>query len=284
MNEPHHTEPPESAAFQSEVLQQLAAAGSAGLAGSKLVVARNENLRAVQKRLLKALEDSGQIVAQEKGTSTRYWLAGQKPAEVKPEEKADEVLRRLLPDQRKGRLLTQSNIKSELLAGMGIPDSAVRTCLRILEQEQLLLKFTTGAKVFYAYAPAIRTMLGDDTSSVPPVGPTTEAAVSGPSTSPPTPGPRTTRPSEVPLPVTNQRVIEAYRSVRMQRRLPDVEIARLQEVMHCPVEELKVVVKRLCELGTFIPGKGDWSFATPAARAAAVMIQDEPHLFVRMKD
>jgi hypothetical protein len=69
----------------------------------------------------------------------------------------------------------------------------------------------------------------------------------------------------------------------MQRRLPDVEIARLQEVLNCPVEELKTVVKRLCEAGTFIPGKGDWSFATTAARAAAVLVHGEPHLFVRMK-
>ena len=283
MNEPNHTESPDSAAFQSEVLRQLAAAGPAGLAYSKLVIARNENLRAEQKRLLNAMEKSGQVVSQERGASTRYWLTGQKPADVTPEEKADEVLRRLLPDQRKGRLLTQSNIKSELLAGLGIPDSAVRTCLRILEQEQLLLKFTTGAKVFYAYAPAIRTMLGEDLSPMPaPAVPVETPAA--PTASTAQPAPRTTRPSEVPLPVTNQRVIEAYRSVRMQRRLPDVEIARLQEVMHCPVEELKVVVKRLCELGTFIPGKGDWSFATSASRAAAVMIQDEPHLFVRMKD
>lgn len=284
MNEPQHTESPESAAFQSEVLRLLAAAGPAGLAYSKLVVARNENLRAEQKRLLKALEKAGQVVSQEKGASTRYWLAGKKPADVTPEEKADEVLRRLLPDQRKGRLLTQSNIKSELLAGLGIPDSAVRTCLRILEQEQLLLRFTTGAKVFYAYAPAIRTMLGDDLSPAPVPAMPVETPAASISSAPQPAAPRTTRASEVPLPVTNQRVIEAYRSVRMQRRLPDVEIARLQEVMHCPVEELKVVVKRLCELGTFIPGKGDWSFATPAARAAAVMIQDEPHLFVRMKD
>ncbi|MFZ4767088.1 MAG: hypothetical protein ACOYMN_19215 [Roseimicrobium sp.] len=281
MTHPAPTENPESAAFQASVLEKLAAAGPKGVAMSNLASAREPELRVAQKAQLAQMEAAGQVQAQRKNSIVRYWLTGQMPPEVTPEEKADEILRRLLPEQRRGRLLTPGMIKSELLKGQGIPDSALRTCLRILEQERVLLKLSAGSTVYYTYAPAVRSLLLEDAASPPPAalappGPANTAVSAAAS--------RQARAAEAPLPVTNQRVIEAYRSARMQRRLPDVEIARLQELLHCPVEELKIVVKRLCELGTFIPGKGDWSFATAAARAAAVVVQDEPHLFVRMKD
>lgn len=279
--------------FESAVLDQLKAAGPNGLAASKLAPARAAAEQAEQKRVLKSLEAAGKVQSLRQGKVTRYWLAGAMPPQVTPEEKADEVLRRVLPEQRRERLLTLARIRDELLKGLGIKDAAIRTCLRVLEQELLLVKFTDGAKTYYAYAPALRAMLGE-APPVPAAAPVAKAPESQPhampvapvqaapySSPPPT---RTMRPSEAPLPVTNQRVIEAYRSVRMQRRLPDVEIARLGEVLHCTVDELKPVVIRLCDQGIFIPGKGDWSFATPAARAAAVLIQGEPHLFVRMKD
>jgi hypothetical protein len=79
-------------------------------------------------------------------------------------------------------------------------------------------------------------------------------------------------------------VINAYRDVRSQRRMPDVEIARLKEALGCTPEQIKPLVLQLCEQGVFIPGKGDWSFASPAARAAAILVQNEPYLFVRMKE
>lgn len=280
--------------FEVAVLDQLKAAGQNGLAASKLAPARGATEQNQQKRVLKALEAAGKVQALRQGKITRYWLAGEMPPQVTPEEKADEVLRRVLPEQRRERLLTLTTIRDELLKGLGIKDAAIRTCLRVLEQELLLVKFTDGAKTYYAYAPALRAMLGEASAAATPEPTATTAPAQGPAPAPTTPAPQAQRPpspatrpmraSEAPLPVTNQRVIEAYRSVRMQRRLPDVEIARLGEVLHCTVEELKPVVLRLCDQGIFIPGKGDWSFATPAARAAAVLIQDEPHLFVRMKD
>lgn len=268
--------------YRESILRQLTEAGEHGLALTKLV-SRKSAERPYQEKALKELEKSNAIKSLRQGKSTRYWLTSSLPAQVSPEEKADEVLRRTFPEQRTGRLFSVTRIRDELLKGLTIPDSAIHTCLRVMEQEGLILKLFEGTKTLYAYAPALRTLLG----TVSPAAPVTPAAATAPIITPPKPEPapsRTIRASDAPLPVTNQRVIEAYRSVRLQRRLPDVEIARLQEVLHCTAEELKPVVARLCDQGIFIPGKGDWSFATPAARAAAVLIQGDPHLFVRMKD
>ena len=140
----------------------------------------------------------------------------------------------------------------------------MQTCLRLLEQQRLLVKLSDGSKTYFAYAPALRAWL--DEGDKPDMA---ESAA-------PSPG-------AVPL-LSPQRVIDAYRSVRAQRRMPDVEIARLQEVMGCTPEQIKPLVLQLCEQGVFIPGKGDWSFASPAARAAAILVQNEPYLFVRMKE
>ncbi len=265
------------------VLRLLTDAGHNGLALSKLVVRKSAD-RAHQERAVKELDKTGEIKSRRQGRSTRYWLADSLPPQVSPEEKADEVLRRSFPEQRAGRLLTLSRIKDELLKGMGVPEAAILTCLRVLEREGLVVKLTDGTKTFYGYVPAMRTLLGADPLAPPSLPPaTSQPATPTSRIQDPLPS-RVSRASDAPLPVTNQRVIEAYRSVRLQRRLPDVEIARLQEVLHCTAEELKPVVMRLCDQGIFIPGKGDWSFATPAARAAAVLIQGDPHLFVRMKD
>lgn len=273
MDELFNTNPSDTAAYQGAVLRKLTEAGPNGLALTKLV-GKKASARAAQQRVLKEMEKAGAVKAERKGSLTRYWLPDQMPPQVTPEEKADEVLRRVLPDQRRERLLTLARIRDELLKGLGIKEPAIRTCLRVLEQEGLVVKLTEGTRDFYAYVPALKSLLGEAAvEAPPPVEKTPEPAVI-----------KAARSSDAPLPVTNQRVIEAYRSVRMQRRLPDVEIARLQEVLHCTVEELKPVVQRLCEQGTFIPGKGDWSFASTASRAAAVLIQGEPHLFVRMKD
>lgn len=290
MSELFPTDTRDTAAYQAAVMRQLTEAGQNGLALTR-IVSKKAAARTTQERVLREMERNELVKSLRKAGSTRFWLAEHLPPQRTPEEQADEVLRRVLPEQRRERLLTLAKIREELLKGLGINDAAIRTCLRVLEQEGLVVKLTEGTKSFYAYAPSLRALLGEGASAA--------AGTAGPATQPepvadvapqpiaptsPAPSSRATRPTETPLPVTNQRVIEAYRSVRMQRRLPDVEIARLREVLHCTVDELKPVVQRLCEQGTFIPGKGDWSFATTAARAAAVLIQDEQHLFVRMKD
>ena len=268
--------------YREAILGQLTEAGGHGLALPKLV-SRKSAERSRQEKALKELEKGGGIKSLRQGKSTRYWLTASLPVQVSPEEKADEVLRHTFPEQRTGRLFTVTRIREELLKGLSIPDSAIHTCLRVMEQEGLILKLFEGTKTLYAYAPSLRTLLGMATPTA--TAATSASTVPAPSMPKAEPSPsRLSRASDAPLPVTNQRVIEAYRSVRLQRRLPDVEIARLQEVLHCSAEELKPVVARLCDQGIFIPGKGDWSFATPAARAAAVLIQGDPYLFVRMKD
>jgi hypothetical protein len=183
-----------------------------------------------------------------------------------PEERADEVLRRVLPEQRRGRLFTRAKLQSELLKGLAIKEPAVQTCLRLLEQQRLVIKLTDGTKTFYTYAPALREWLAEAVLE------DVEATVELEST------------AEAESQVNLSKVVEAYRAVRVQRRMPDIEIARLQEELGCSADDIKPLVQQLCEQGVFIPGKGDWSFASPAARAAAILVQNEPYLFVRMKE
>ena len=264
MNETQHSPPLEPGAFRSRALDRLRSAGAVGVSASQLVETKKPALKAERLAMLGELVTTGEAQEQRKGKTVRYWLQGQMPVPTTPEEKADEVLRSVLPDQRRGRLFTQAKIQSELLKGLGIKAPAVQTCLRLLEQQRLLVKFSDGSKTYFAYAPALRAWL--DEGDKPDMA---ESAA-------PSPG-------AVPL-LSPQRVIDAYRSVRAQRRMPDVEIARLQEVMGCTPEQIKPLVLQLCEQGVFIPGKGDWSFASPAARAAAILVQNEPYLFVRMKE
>jgi len=176
-------------------------------------------LKTARLAALGELVAAGEAQEQRKGKTVRYWLQGLMPVPTTPEEMADEVLRRVLPEQRRGRLFTQAKIQSELLEGLGIKAPAVQTCLRLLEQQRLLVKLSDGTKTYFAYAPALRAWLdeGSHPELAPAIAPSVEAAPSAGSVPQPS----------LPL------VIDAYRSVRAQRRMPDVEIARLQEVMGC---------------------------------------------------
>lgn len=270
MNETHHSPALEPGAFRLLALDRLRAAGDSGLSASQLVDTKKAALRADRQKLIAQLLAAGEVQQQRKGSTVRYWLQGQMPVQVTPEEKADEALRRLLPEQRRGRLFTQAKIQSELLKGLGIKAPAVLTCLRLLEQQRLLVRFTDGAKIYFAYAPALRDWLDAEGHPMP------EEPAAAPPAEPPVAPPA---PS-----FGAAQVIDAYRAVRAQRRMPDVEIARLKEALGCTPEQIKPLVLQLCEQGVFIPGKGDWSFASPAARAAAILVQNEPYLFVRMKE
>ena len=264
MNETQHPHSLEPGAFRIEALDRLRLAGSAGVSASQLLNTKKPALKAERQNVLAELVATGEAQQQCKGKAVRYWLQGQMPVQTTPEERADEVLRRVLPEQRRGRLFTQARIQSELLKGLGIKAPAVQTCLRLLEQQRLLVKLTDGAKIFFAYAPALQAWLEEG-----------DKAEQGEDALPAT--------GALPL-LSLPRVIDAYRSARAQRRMPDVEIARLREVLGCTAEQIKPLVVQLCEQGVFIPGKGDWSFASPAARAAAILVQNEPYLFVRMKE
>lgn len=272
MNESPSTEPLEEDAFTLRVLAQVKAAGQAGIVHGKLVTTKKKAEKKPQDGQLADLVETGKLVLQTKGKTRRYWLAGEMPQPVKPEELAYEVLSKVLPEQKRGRLLTLAKIRDELLKGKGIKEPALRTCLRVLEKEKLLVKLLAGTTAYYAYVPALKELLEQ------------EALLVRPEPLPETPAQRAGKPPGTALAVTTQRVIEAYKTVRMHRRMPDVEIVRLQEVLQCTVERLKPVVVQLCEQGVFIPGKGDWSFASPAARAASILIHNEPYLFVRMKE
>jgi len=257
-------------AFQTEVLEKLAVAGDKGLAASHLLARRPADLRKMQTDALEEMASSGQVITQHLDKTARYWLPDHAVKRQTPEEKADELLRRVLPEQRPGVLHTTATLKSQFLKGTKISDAALRTCVRLLEQEKLLVTFTAAGKTYYAYAPTLRALLGMGEAKA--------------KESPSKPADAPAAPLAPVAAVTNQQVIDAYRSARAQRRLPDVEIARLREQFDCSLEGLKAAVRRLCEMGVLIPGKGDWSFASAAERASAVMIHNEPHLFVRMKE
>ncbi len=274
MNTTHHASASPDEAFRAQVLAQLEAAGAAGVSQSKLIGTTKASMKQQRLRQLVDMSVAGEVQMVQKGKVTRCWLPGQMPVEVTPEEKADEVLRRVLPEQRRGRVFTLAKIRTVLLKGTGIKEPAIKTCVRVLEQQRLLVRLTEGARVLYTYAPALRTLLDEETGETPAeaTATTTPTAV------------QSTASTEPPKSITHQMVIDTYRAVRARRRLPDVEIASLQAALGCTAEEIKRPVQQLCEQGIFIPGKGDWSFASTAARAAAVLIQKEPYLFVRMKE
>jgi|GEM_PF-2727533 len=277
MNEPSQIAALEQDDFKSRVLDEVKAAGQAGISHSKLVLAKKAAEKTRQNTQVAELVKAGALVLETKGKARRYWLPKNKPRTVSPEELAYETLCNALPEQKRGSLFTLAKIRSDLLRGKRIQAPALRTCLRVLEQEKIILKLTSGTAALYAYAPALRALL-DDEPAASKTEPTLENAT------PESPAQRPGKTPGTPLAVTQARVIEAYKTVRMHRRMPDVEIVRLQEVLQCPVEKLKPVVVQLCDQGVFIPGKGDWSFASPAARGAAILIHNEPYLFVRMKE
>jgi hypothetical protein len=264
------TEPTPWDAYREQVLEQLQAAGSAGLAQGKLIDSKKTAVRKERLEWLAALVASGEIQSQRKGNATRCWIQGRMPVVLSQEEKADEVLRAVFPEQRRGRLFTVAKIRTELLKGEGIKEPALQTCLRVLEQQGVLLKLTEGSRALYAYAPALREWLGLVVSNE-----DLEAKQA----------PIASKPVETKSEkVTTGQVVEAYRKVRIHSRMPDIEIARLRDVLGCAPDDLKPAVLELCQQGVFIPGKGDWSFASAPARAAAILIQNVPYLFVRMKE
>jgi hypothetical protein len=93
-------------------LDRLRSAGAAGVSASQLVETKKPALKAERLAMLGELVTTGEAQEQRKGKTVRYWLQGQMPVPTTPEEKADEVLRSVLPDQRRGRLFTQAKIQS----------------------------------------------------------------------------------------------------------------------------------------------------------------------------
>ena len=87
MNETHPLSPQEPDAFKPWVLEQLRAAGAAGIASSKLVDTKKAALKAERLAQLADLLASGGIQEQRKGKVVRYWLEPFTTSDASQEQK-----------------------------------------------------------------------------------------------------------------------------------------------------------------------------------------------------
>lgn len=80
-----------------------------------------------------------------------------------------------------------------------------------------------------------------------------------------------------------EQVIDAYRRIVQRTRYPDVLISDLQKDSGADLAALKSWLIEQCLQHRAIPGKGEWTVASDAAKAAAIQINNEPHLFVKFR-
>lgn len=126
--------------------------------------------------------------------------------------------------------------------------------VRLLVNEKKLLRAQRAKSVYYLHATAILPLVGD--------GPADPASGA----------------EEVSL----ERVRQAYESVVRASGFSDVLIVDLQWACAVPLEKLKPFLLAQSRAGQVAPSRGDWSLADPAARAAAIELQGEPYLRVRL--
>ena len=93
--------------------------------------------------------------------------------------------------------------------------------------------------------------------------------------------PSTVPPPQIPSPFDPAAARLAYQRLVEQLRSPEILISDLQEASGLPIKPLQEWLLAECRAHRAVPGKGEPTVATPRQLECALIIDREPHLYIR---
>ncbi len=242
--------PSEAQDVSAEILSKLETAGAAGLKKTPLL-GKGKKTQAAKLDVLEALVTRREVVKIGTVKSPVFVLRRfYNPLELAyaaVEARAVPGTARLYTDKELGTGVAK-HVKEKLAEA-----------IRLLVSQKKLIRVQRAKSVFYLHAAGILPLL-EASPTQPPAGETAA------------------RPPEVSW----EQVQRAYETVVRASGFSDVLIVDLQRACAVPLEELKPFLLAQSRAGRLSPSRGDWSLADPAAREAAIALQGEPYLRVRL--
>ncbi len=234
----------------AEILAKLQAAGAAGLKKTPLL-GKGKKTQAAKLAELESLVARREVVRIGTEKSPVFVLARfYKPLELAYaaiEAKAVPGVAKLYSDKELGTGLAR-HVKEKLAEA-----------IRLLVSEKKLIRAQRAKSIYYLHMAAVL--------------PSSEA---GPTQSP------ASGTADHPPEVSWERVQRAYETAVREGGFLDVLIVDLQRASAIPLESLKPYLLAQSRAGRLTPSRGDWSLADAAARDAALELQGEPYLRVRL--
>ena len=218
------------------------------LGGKRLAKARQAEFAGALEPLLHGLAARGEVVNFGTAASPTYALARW---DRRLEAACESLESRATPGR--ATAFTVAALRRGHRKGIGKPiiDEAVRR----LVTERKLIAVQPGKTVFYLHARSLAPLLVE---------------VGGRRQEPPA------------KPFSADAAGQAYAALVRAGGFDDIRISDLQERSGLPLAELQAWLLEQSRAGRAVPTRGDWSLASPGARAAAIEIRGEPHLQVRL--
>ena len=227
----------------AELLARLAAAGAAGLKKTPLL-GQGKQARATKLAALDALVARREVVRIGTEKSPAFVL---RRCYDPLAQACAAIEARAVPGV--ARLYTDREF------GVGLPGHVkerVADAIHLLHDAKKLVRVQRARSVYYLHMAALGPLAG----AVPP-------------------GPPPGEPSW-------EQVRRAYESVVREGGFSDVLIVDLQRACGVAPEDLRPFLLAQSRAGRLVPSRGDWSLADAPARAAALELQGEPYLRVRL--
>ncbi len=239
--------------FKSEILDDLEKAGKAGLNKSQLGI----KAKTKKEKALMALAKAGEI--SNLGTTSRHrWVLA---VHDKPLEEAyDHILRTARSSN--VELLPKSKLEEDL---KGKIKSHFGEALRLLLQEQLLVKLKASRTFYYVHVDRIPVVVSAD-GKAGTVGEKDE-------------------PADRDASDVDEKVLRAYKKLVDESRFGffDVHIARLRKEAGVTMEDLARFLRSQSRKGKAVLSIGDWSLSSDEDRSGAIYIDGTPYLLVRFE-
>ncbi len=236
--------------WMADILSKLEAAGPIGLKKS-LLLGKSKKAQAAKLADLEALVTQREVV--KLGTEKspvfvlRRFYHPLELAYTAIQAKALPGTAKLYTDKELGTGLAK-HVKEQLA-----------DAIRLLLGEKKLIRVQRGRSAYYLHTAAILPLV--EVGPAPPPPKETDAHAPG---------------------VSWEQVQQAYEAVVRAGGYSDVLIVDLQRASAIPLGQLKPLLIAQSRAGRLAPSRGDWSLADAAAREAALELQGEPYLRVRL--
>jgi hypothetical protein len=227
------------------ILERLKSSGGKGL--TKKVLTKEK----LEEQALKELVRAGKVANLGAANSSYYVLLGDQSIDALRLSLAISAVKDLMGDG-KPRLVSKAEIEKK----NKLPSKARQTLLQALKQlvdERWLISLKAGRSNYFLSIASLRDYLQIPTTPPPPI--------------------------QTPFDPTAARL--AYQHLAEQLRSPEILISDLQEASGLPIKPLQEWLLAECRAHRAVPGKGEPTVATPRQLECALIIDREPHLYIR---
>jgi hypothetical protein len=235
----------QTAQAAQRILEQLKSSSGKGL--TKKVLAKKK----LEEQALKELARAGKVANLGAVNSSYYVLLGDQSVDSFCLSLAISAVKDLT-DSSKPCLVSKLEIEKKVK----LPSRAKKILDRALKQlvaEHSLIPLKAGRSNYFLSIASLRDYLQIPTTPPPPI--------------------------QTPFDPTAARL--AYQRLVKQLRSPEILISDLQEASGLPIKPLQEWLLAECRAHRAVPGKGEPTVATPRQLECALIIDREPHLYIR---